>query len=82
MVTYTDNAGVVTAYKYDALGRRIEKNVGGTITQFLYDGSRVIEELDVDGTLDASYVYGRYIDGSDPNESRWNRVLLPHRRHV
>jgi RHS repeat-associated protein len=62
MVTYTDNAGVVTAYKYDALGRRIEKNVGGTITQFLYDGSRVIEELDVDGTLDASYVYGRYID--------------------
>jgi RHS repeat-associated protein len=62
MVSYTDDAGVVTTYKYDALGRRIEENVGGVITQYLYDGSRVIEELDVDGNLEASYVYGRYID--------------------
>jgi RHS repeat-associated protein len=62
MVSYTDDAGVVTTYKYDALGRRIEKSVGGTITRYLYDGSRVIEELDAGGTLDASYVYGRYID--------------------
>jgi YD repeat-containing protein len=34
------------AFVYDALGRRVAKNVNGTVTQFLYDGLNPVEELD------------------------------------
>ena len=57
-------------YTYDALGRRIERRVdnGGdrSKTRFLYDGVHVAEEWDIpesgSPTLDASYVYGLYVD--------------------
>jgi RHS repeat-associated protein len=32
-------------FKYDALGRRIEKNVDGQMTGYLYDGAQAIAEL-------------------------------------
>ncbi|MBX3178924.1 MAG: HNH endonuclease [Candidatus Hydrogenedentes bacterium] len=53
-------------YAYDARGRRVaettfEDGVAET-TYFVYDGHRVIEELDGDGNVTASYVYGQYID--------------------
>lgn len=31
--------GTVVTYRYDALGRRVEKNVDGAVTRFVYDGS-------------------------------------------
>jgi RHS repeat-associated protein len=67
MVQFTDGAGVMTAYRYDALGRRIEKVVdaggaGETVTRFYYDGDRVVEEQDSAGATLATYVYGNYID--------------------
>ena len=49
----------VADYRYDALGRRISKTVysGSTsnVTQFLYDGDRVIEER-LDGVVSTTYL--------------------------
>jgi RHS repeat-associated protein len=50
------------SYVYDAFGRRIEKNVDGVITKYLYEGNRVIAETDTDGTILTAYVYGAGID--------------------
>ena len=50
------------AYTYDYLGRRIEKNIGGTITKYIYDGDNIIAEYDDTGALLARYVYGPNID--------------------
>jgi RHS repeat-associated protein len=70
--TYTYNSedqliGVVTptqtiSYKYDALGRRIEKNVAGTITRYVYDGEDIIQELDGNNQIVATYTHGPGID--------------------
>ncbi|MDD5491994.1 MAG: polymorphic toxin type 44 domain-containing protein [bacterium] len=70
--TYTYNSedqliGVVTptqaiSYKYDALGRRIEKNVAGTITRYIYDGEDIIQELDGNNQIVSTYTHGPGID--------------------
>jgi RHS repeat-associated protein len=57
---------VAATYQYDALGRRIAKTVypGGTptVTEYYYDGPRVIEERNGAGTVQATYVHGLYVD--------------------
>jgi hypothetical protein len=40
------SGGVSAAFLYDAFGRRAEKVIGGTTTQFLYDGMNPVQELD------------------------------------
>jgi RHS repeat-associated protein len=54
--------GGVVAYKYDPFGRRIEKNVNGTITAYLYDGNAILLELDAAGRMTARYTHGPTID--------------------
>jgi RHS repeat-associated protein len=64
------NGQVIANYYYDALGRRTIKFVsnGGmpndpalnAIWTYLYDGARVVEELN--GTTAAQYVWGQYVD--------------------
>lgn len=49
-------------YKYDPFGRRIEKNVVGVVTKFVYDGDQVIAEYDNTGTLLRKFIYGPGID--------------------
>ncbi len=49
-------------YTYDAFGRRIQKNVDSTITNFIYDGDQVILETDAIGITQAKYIYGPGID--------------------
>ena len=49
-------------YKYDGLGRRIEKNVNGTITRYVYDNEDIIAEYDGSNTLQAKYLHGPGID--------------------
>jgi RHS repeat-associated protein len=49
-------------YRYDALGRRIEKNVGGTVTRYVYDGLHILLEYDGSNTLAARYSHGDVID--------------------
>ena len=57
--------GKTIGYKYDGLGRRIQKKVidtETTITNYVYDGWRVIEERDGNGELIARNVYSNGID--------------------
>lgn len=49
-------------YRYDALGRRIERAVDGSTTRYFYSGWQVCEEQDVNGNALATYVYGTYVD--------------------
>jgi RHS repeat-associated protein len=49
------------AFKYDALGRRLEKTVNGRTTQYLYDGAQAIAELQ-GSAIGATYLTGLAID--------------------
>lgn len=63
MVRHSNSVtGVITTYAYDALGRRIQKNVGGAVTNYYHDGWQVIEERDGGGVTIATYVWGNYVD--------------------
>ncbi len=50
------------SYRYDGLARRIEKDVDGVITRYVYDGKNIVLEYDGTNTLLARYSHG---DGSD-----------------
>ncbi|MGK7955408.1 MAG: RHS repeat-associated core domain-containing protein, partial [Crocosphaera sp.] len=59
--------GEVAEYSYDAMGRRIRKDVSNSgandgVTDFYYDGNRVVEERDGSNVLTQQFVYGNYID--------------------
>ena len=56
------SAGTGTTYRYDALRRRIQKDVGGIVTRYFYSDLRVCEEQNGAGATQATYVYGHYID--------------------
>jgi RHS repeat-associated core domain len=57
LVDYNDN---ITVYRYDALGRRISKNMqGGLFVHYIYDGDRMIQEWEGNGQQPSvSYMYG------------------------
>ena len=61
LITASKSETSVT-YKYDALGRRIEKNVNGTVTKYVYSGQDLIEERDSSGNVTAKYIYAGGID--------------------
>ena len=50
------------SYKYDAFNRRIEKNVNGTITRYVYDRGNIVFEYDGENTFQAKYVHSDNID--------------------
>ena len=54
--------GTNIVYKYDAFGRRIEKNVNGTILRFTYAGDQIVAEHGSSGTLLRKYIFGTGID--------------------
>jgi YD repeat-containing protein len=49
-------------YKYDPSGRRVEKNVDGYKTRYIYDGGNVIAEYDGNGNLTRKYIHGAGVD--------------------
>lgn len=53
--------GTSAAYRYDGLGRRIEKNVGGQITRYVYDGQDILLEY-AGTTVQARYTHGPGVD--------------------
>ena len=66
LISMTDASGTsIASFKYDALGRRIERQIstGATSqrTQYVYDGIQAIGEL-VDGRLSATILTGLNID--------------------
>lgn len=54
--------GGVAAYRYDGLGRRIEKNVSGTITRYVYDEDDLVLELNGRNEVLTRYTHGPEID--------------------
>ena len=50
------------AYRYDALARRIEKDLNGAITRYVYDGPNILLEYDASDTLLARYSHGQTVD--------------------
>jgi RHS repeat-associated protein len=62
-LTRIDNAdGSYAAYRYDAQGRRIEKDVNGALTRYVYDGDAILLEYDGGDVLQARYSHGEEID--------------------
>jgi len=49
------------SFKYDALGRRIEKTINGRTIQYLYDGLDIIQEIE-DGMVRVNYIRTLNID--------------------
>jgi RHS repeat-associated protein len=57
--------GTTVDYKYDGLGRRVEKNIVGPttrITHYVYDNEDIILELDGSNNILARYTHGPGID--------------------
>jgi len=78
----TPSSGSVT-YKYDALGRRIQRAPsGGASTNFIYDGQDVVQDLNSDATT-VDYMNGPGIDNKISQTStsgkKGNHALLPGR---
>ena len=53
---------VMAEYRYDALNRRVERNVAGTITRYYLAGDQVVEERNGADAVTGFYTYGDYID--------------------
>jgi len=55
------SVGQSISYKYDPFGKRIEKNVSGSVTKYIHSGDQIIEEWEGD-TLARKYICGAGID--------------------
>jgi len=61
-VTRKSDNVVLAEYLYGPFGRRIEKNISGVKSVYIYDGARVIEERNEADSVENAYVYGNGID--------------------
>jgi|GEM_PF-441215 len=61
-LTSATKVGITASYAYDALGRRIKKDVNNAGTSYLYDKNNIIAEYDSSGNLLRKYVYSDNID--------------------
>jgi RHS repeat-associated protein len=55
-----DCSSLTASFKYDALGRRIEKTINGVTTKYLYDGLDIIQEIQ--GSAKTNYIRTLNID--------------------
>ncbi len=55
-------AAFTSTYRYDGLGRRIEKVANGQTKRYIYDGEDILLEYDGANTLQARYTHGPGID--------------------
>jgi RHS repeat-associated protein len=62
LVSVTLPDGTAVSYRYDGIGRRIEKNVGGVVTRWIYDGRDILLELDGSNAVTARYTHGPGVD--------------------
>ena len=74
-LTSASKTGVTASYLYDPFGRREQKTVNSTVTQYLLDGPSVIEEYDGSNTRTARYVYAPNIDEPLYMERNGNRYF-------
>ncbi len=55
-------AAFTSTYRYDGLGRRIEKIANGQTRRYVYDGEDILLEYDGNNVLQARYTHGPGID--------------------
>ena len=58
----TSTPAFTSTYRYDGLGRRIEKVANGQTTRYIYDGEDILLEYDGANVLQARYTHGPGID--------------------
>ena len=58
LITCVTSDGDSISNTYNGEGLRVVKTVNGTVTQFLYEASKVVAEYDATGTLKAWNIYG------------------------
>jgi RHS repeat-associated protein len=80
MITTESNPQI--SYKFDVLGRRIEKNVNGNIERYYYEGQQVIEVRDGNDQVIKEYVWGAGIDDIIRMYRRENGVMVPYYFHT
>jgi RHS repeat-associated protein len=56
------NGGGTASYRYDPFGRRVQKSSPNGITNYVYDVSNLLEEVDQSGNVLAKYTAGPRID--------------------
>lgn len=61
-VAGTPTPAFTSTYRYDGLGRRIEKVANGQTTRYVYDGEDILLEYDGANTLLARYTHGPDFD--------------------
>ncbi|MFM8279331.1 MAG: RHS repeat-associated core domain-containing protein, partial [Candidatus Limnocylindrus sp.] len=61
-VKLKSNSSTVAEYKYDALGRRVEKVITGATYRYIYSGVETVSVYTSTGTWKQDYVYGPVID--------------------
>jgi len=62
-LTSITGTGVNIAYRYDVLGRVIEKRVGGApVRRYIWDGSNVVMTFTGANVLEARYIHGSDLD--------------------
>ncbi len=54
--------GSSATYRYDVMGRRIEKSVNGLVTRYIYDGLNILLEYDGNDNFVARYSHGPGLD--------------------
>ena len=57
------NTSPASSFNYDALGRRIQKNIGGAVTGFTYDGLNPVQEVSATNIVTANLLTSPRIDG-------------------
>jgi len=54
--------GNTISYRYDGLGRRIEKNINGQITRFIYDNENILFQFDANNNPQSRFTHSDIID--------------------
>lgn len=57
-----DEAFDLVQYGYNVSGRRVSRTNGTNVEQYVYDGNQVDADIDAEGTLLRSYIWGSGID--------------------
>ena len=74
--------GAAATYRYDALGRRIEKDVDGAVTRYVHDGDDIAIETDDHGSLLRRYRHSDGIDEPLVLEEASGESFYYHRDHL
>jgi len=82
LVQFVSSTGTTANYKYDGLGRRVEKEVitgSTTTTRYVYDNEDILLELNGANAIVARYTHGPGIDETADHGEERSVVLLQYR---